>query len=81
MNNILWLPCRYTLRGKLESNSDYLTGTVKPCKLSFELEVCLIPSASGGAGSIVGIRRKRLKGDAWCYKRICEEILNMADMR
>lgn len=23
----------------------------------------------------VGIRRKRLKGDSWCYKKVCEEIL------
>ncbi|CAH0547808.1 unnamed protein product, partial [Brassicogethes aeneus] len=23
----------------------------------------------------VGIRRKRLKGDSWCYKRVCEQVL------
>lgn len=23
----------------------------------------------------VGIRRKRLKGDSWCYKNVCEQIL------
>ncbi|GJQ79329.1 hypothetical protein Trydic_g16194 [Trypoxylus dichotomus] len=23
----------------------------------------------------VGIRRKRLKGDSWCYKKVCEEVL------
>ncbi|XP_019770898.2 maternal embryonic leucine zipper kinase-like [Dendroctonus ponderosae] len=28
-----------------------------------------------GPGSLVGIRRKRLKGDSWCYKRVCEQVL------
>ncbi|CAG9837702.1 unnamed protein product [Diabrotica balteata] len=23
----------------------------------------------------VGIRRKRLRGDSWCYKKVCEEVL------
>lgn len=23
----------------------------------------------------VGIRRKRLKGDSWCYRNVCEQIL------
>lgn len=23
----------------------------------------------------VGIRRKRLKGDSWCYKKVCEQVL------
>lgn len=27
---------------------------------------------------LVGIRRKRLKGDAWVYKRVCEEVLALA---
>ena len=38
-------------------------------KMSFELEVCRIPNLN-----VVGIRRKRLKGDAWCYKKVCEEV-------
>ena len=42
-------------------------------KLSFELEVCRIRRLD-----VVGIRRKRLKGDAWIYKRVCEEILRLA---
>ncbi|RZC41514.1 hypothetical protein BDFB_007871 [Asbolus verrucosus] len=25
--------------------------------------------------AFVGIKRKRLKGDSWCYKRVCEEVL------
>ncbi|CAG9855725.1 unnamed protein product [Phyllotreta striolata] len=30
---------------------------------------------SKGLDNFVGIRRKRLRGDAWCYKKVCEEIL------
>lgn len=26
---------------------------------------------------IVGIRRKRLKGDSWFYKKVCEEVLTL----
>ncbi|XP_018335090.1 uncharacterized protein LOC108743982 [Agrilus planipennis] len=31
----------------------------------------------------IGIRRKRLKGDSWCYKKVCEEILALtaADLK
>lgn len=66
----LWLLLfyRYTLRGRI-------TEGVR-AKLSFELEVCLIPRVN-----MVGIRRKRLKGDAWCYKRVCEEVLRMASIQ
>lgn len=44
---------------------------------SFELEVCLVKSAAE-AKPMVGVRRKRLKGDAWVYKRVCEEVLALA---
>ncbi|CAL7934142.1 unnamed protein product [Xylocopa violacea] len=43
---------------------------------SFELEVCLLEGVSNN--KLVGIRRKRLKGDAWVYKRVCEEVLALA---
>ncbi|CAG9824372.1 unnamed protein product [Phaedon cochleariae] len=35
------------------------------------------------SNALVGIRRKRLKGDAWCYKKVCEEILALtaSDMK
>ncbi len=56
----------YILRGKFKDSSGF-------AKLSFELEVCRIPHLN-----VVGIRRKRLKGDAWCYKKVCEEVLRMA---
>ena len=63
------IPCQqkgYILRGKIRDSSGF-------AKLSFELEVCRIPNLN-----VVGIRRKRLKGDAWCYKRVCEEVLRLA---
>jgi len=62
------IPCQqkgYILRGKVTDPSGL-------AKLSFELEVCRIPNLN-----VVGIRRKRLKGDAWCYKKVCEEVLRM----
>ncbi|CAG2059670.1 unnamed protein product [Timema podura] len=70
----------FKLRGKVqESISSNNIGT--NCKLSFELEVCTIPSMSGdlnGGESTVVIQRKRLKGDTWFYKKICEEVLALA---
>lgn len=63
----LLLVCyRYALRGKVRDE-------VGGAKLSFELEVCRVPRLD-----VVGIRRKRLKGDAWIYKRVCEEVLRLA---
>ncbi|EDV22115.1 uncharacterized protein TRIADDRAFT_50686 [Trichoplax adhaerens] len=43
--------------------------------LSFELEVCELPSLN-----IYGIRHKRLKGDSWAYKKVCEDILTAAKL-
>jgi len=63
------IPCQqkgYILRGKIKDSSGF-------AKLSFELEVCRIPNLN-----VIGIRRKRLKGDAWCYKKVCEEVLRLA---
>lgn len=30
------------------------------------------------SSTVVGIRRKRLKGDSWRYKNVCEEVLALA---
>jgi hypothetical protein len=65
----LWR-CRFNVPIKLNQISVYFAGMAK---LSFELEVCRIPNLN-----VVGIRRKRLKGDAWCYKKVCEEVLRLA---
>ncbi|XP_069676736.1 maternal embryonic leucine zipper kinase-like [Periplaneta americana] len=63
------IPCKqrgFTLRGKVATP-----------KLSFELEVCLVPVAAMQS-PLVGVLRKRLSGDIWCYKRVCEEVLALA---
>ncbi|XP_033230073.1 maternal embryonic leucine zipper kinase-like isoform X3 [Belonocnema kinseyi] len=44
---------------------------------SFELEVCILKDVMS-ENPLVGIRRKRLKGDAWVYRRVCEEVLALA---
>ncbi|KAK7868095.1 hypothetical protein R5R35_005544 [Gryllus longicercus] len=61
----------FRLRGKLHATSDHR-------RLSFELEVCLVTVPDSSAPPLVGIRRKRLKGDAWFYKRVVEEVLALA---
>nr|CAB3263753.1 maternal embryonic leucine zipper kinase [Phallusia mammillata] len=50
-------------------------------KLDFELEVCHLAAKSSFASSsdLCGVRRKRLKGDAFVYKRVCESILKEVD--
>ncbi|XP_051499478.1 maternal embryonic leucine zipper kinase isoform X4 [Apus apus] len=54
----------YTL--KCQTRSDFGKVTME-----FELEVCLLSKPD-----VVGIRRQRLKGDAWVYKRLVEDILS-----
>ncbi|KAM6363685.1 maternal embryonic leucine zipper kinase [Pluvialis apricaria] len=54
----------YTL--KCQTRSDF--GEVA---MKFELEVCQLSKSE-----LVGIRRQRLKGDAWAYKRLVEDILS-----
>jgi len=44
-------------------------------KLAFDLEVCAIPKMT-----FVGVCRKRVKGDTWHYKKLCEDILNTAKL-
>lgn len=39
--------------------------------MKFELEVCQLSKPE-----VVGIRRQRLKGDAWVYKRLMDDILS-----
>lgn len=62
----------FVLRGKLKSDAN----NKEKLKLSFELEICLVPSMNKENVPVVAIKRKRLKGDSWMYKKICEEILN-----
>lgn len=37
--------------------------------IEFNLEICILPHVD-----MIGVRRKRLKGDVWEYKRICDHI-------
>ncbi|XP_053321791.1 maternal embryonic leucine zipper kinase [Spea bombifrons] len=64
-----------------EKNVDYVQkGYILKCKtqsdfgkvtMQFELEICQLSKPE-----VVGIRRQRLKGDAWVYKRLVEDILS-----
>ncbi|KAL8587769.1 hypothetical protein ACOMHN_020987 [Nucella lapillus] len=39
-------------------------------QLAFDLEVCAMPKTS-----FMGVCRKRVKGDTWHYKRLCQDIV------
>ncbi|XP_051043658.1 maternal embryonic leucine zipper kinase isoform X3 [Phodopus roborovskii] len=54
----------YTLKCQTQSDFGKVT-------MQFELEVCQLQRPD-----VVGIRRQRLKGDAWVYKRLVEDILS-----
>uniref|UniRef100_A0A670YGC5 non-specific serine/threonine protein kinase n=1 Tax=Pseudonaja textilis TaxID=8673 RepID=A0A670YGC5_PSETE len=51
---------------KCQTQSDYGKVTMQ-----FELEICQLSKPE-----VLGIRRQRLKGDAWVYKRLVEDILS-----
>lgn len=72
MKNVVCSRKGFVLRGKLKSD----VADKEKLKLSFELEICLVPSMNKENVPVVAIKRKRLKGDSWMYKKICEEILN-----
>lgn len=75
----------FTLRGKMEPDRHLGNGC------SFELEICFLPQMvlnitpikqkqshlESNVQNHVGIRRKRLKGDSWCYKKVCEQVLGL----
>uniref|UniRef100_A0A667INZ5 Maternal embryonic leucine zipper kinase n=1 Tax=Lynx canadensis TaxID=61383 RepID=A0A667INZ5_LYNCA len=54
----------YTLKCQTQSDFGKVT-------MQFELEVCQLQKPD-----VVGIKRQRLKGDAWVYKRLVEDILS-----
>ncbi|TRY65345.1 hypothetical protein DNTS_005923 [Danionella cerebrum] len=62
-----------------DKNVDFLVYTLKchtrsdfgKVTMQFELEVCVLQKLE-----VVGIRRQRLKGDAWVYKHLVEDILS-----
>lgn len=57
-------PSRYTLKC-------HTLGDFGKVTMAFELEVCLLHRPE-----VVGVRRQRLKGDAWVYKHLVEDILS-----
>ncbi|KAK2180773.1 hypothetical protein NP493_426g00015 [Ridgeia piscesae] len=44
-------------------------------RLSFDLEVVQLHKVN-----LMGVRRKRVKGDTWHYKKLCEDILSSAKL-
>lgn len=58
----------YTLKCRTQSDFGKVT-------MQFELEVCLLQKPE-----VVGIRRQRLKGDAWVYKHLVEDILSSSSV-
>ena len=44
-------------------------------RLSFDLEVVKVVVHKT---TLTGVCRKRVKGDAWHYKKLCEDILSVA---
>ncbi|KAG9486551.1 maternal embryonic leucine zipper kinase isoform X2 [Eleutherodactylus coqui] len=62
--NVDYVQKGYTLKCKTQSDFGKVT-------MQFELEVCQLNKPD-----VIGIRRQRLKGDAWVYKRLVEDILS-----
>ncbi|KAG7458842.1 hypothetical protein MATL_G00224830 [Megalops atlanticus] len=62
--NVDFVQKGYTLKCRTQSDFGKVT-------MQFELEVCLLTKPE-----VVGIRRQRLKGDAWVYKHLVEDILS-----
>ncbi|XP_022095201.1 maternal embryonic leucine zipper kinase-like isoform X2 [Acanthaster planci] len=58
----------YTLRCKKQ---DFKGRTI----LSFDMEICRLPNLD-----LVGIRRQRLKGDTWDFKRVSQQIMDLAKL-
>ncbi|XP_071779359.2 maternal embryonic leucine zipper kinase [Centroberyx gerrardi] len=58
----------YTLKCRTQGDFGKVT-------MAFELEVCLLQRPE-----VVGVRRQRLKGDAWVYKHLVEDILSTSSI-
>jgi maternal embryonic leucine zipper kinase len=41
-------------------------------RVEFDLEVCFIPTID-----MIGVRRKRIRGDTWEFKRVCGEVFRL----
>nr|CDJ94884.1 CRE-PIG-1 protein [Haemonchus contortus] len=67
--NWRWLSCRIWERWKISGKQKDKAGHA----LTVELEVVVVQNMGK-----IGIRRKRLCGDAFLYKKVWEQILRMA---
>lgn len=54
---------------KSKSDDTPISASKNPESYKTHSGFCVTPSAK------IGIRRKRLKGDSWCYKKVCEQVL------
>lgn len=52
-----------------------INGVLTPTKTKSNNNISKTPQMLITPSALVGIRRKRLKGDSWCYKKVCEEVL------
>uniref|UniRef100_A0A672MRE4 non-specific serine/threonine protein kinase n=1 Tax=Sinocyclocheilus grahami TaxID=75366 RepID=A0A672MRE4_SINGR len=66
--NVDFVQKGYTLKCHTQSDFGKVT-------MQFELEVCVLQKPE-----VVGIRRQRLKGDAWVYKHLVEDILSTSSI-
>uniref|UniRef100_A0AAR2JUC7 Maternal embryonic leucine zipper kinase n=1 Tax=Pygocentrus nattereri TaxID=42514 RepID=A0AAR2JUC7_PYGNA len=66
--NVDFVQKGYTLKCRTQSDFGKVT-------MQFELEVCMLQKPE-----VVGIRRQRLKGDAWVYKHLVEDILSTSSI-
>jgi len=55
--------CRWTISVKICNDWGKLN-------LAFDLEVCKLLKSN-----VICVRRKRVKGDSWHYKKYCDDIL------
>ncbi|XP_056892532.1 maternal embryonic leucine zipper kinase [Takifugu flavidus] len=66
--NVAFTQKGYTLKCRTKGDFGKVT-------MAFELEVCLLQRPE-----VVGVRRQRLKGDAWVYKHLVEDILSTSSI-
>lgn len=59
----------------VRDNGWKISGTDNKRGISVELEVVFIEEMGK-----IGVKRKRINGDAFCYKKVCEEVLKMAKL-